>query len=125
MSEHKAIIEWEKPTPDFAAGRYSRDHSWTFDGGAVVFASASPDIIPPPMSTAAGVDPEEAFVASLSSCHMLTFLSVARRAGFTVTRYRDEAVGHMTKNAEGALWVSHVELRPVVSYGDRRPTPSE
>jgi organic hydroperoxide reductase OsmC/OhrA len=126
MSEHKAIIEWAKPSPDFLKGRYSREHIWSFDGGESVLASASPSVVPVPLSNPAGVDPEEGFIAALSSCHMLTFLDLARRKGFAIERYRDEAVGHMTKNADGAMWVSEVILNPEITYtGDRRPSPAE
>jgi len=126
MSEHKAIVEWAMPSPDYLKGRYSREHSWSFDGGAVVLASASPSVVPVPLSNAAGVDPEEAFVASLSSCHMLTFLDLARRKGFAVEHYRDEAVGHLAKNADGAMWISDVTLNPKITYAaDKRPTPAE
>lgn len=126
MSEHKAIVEWAKPSPDYLKGRYSREHTWSFDGGAAVLASSSPSVVPVPMSNAAGVDPEEAFVASLSSCHMLTFLDFARRKGFSIERYRDEAVGHLAKNADGTMWISEVTLNPQVTYaGDKRPTAAE
>lgn len=126
MSEHSAIVEWANPSPEYLKGRYSREHTWVFDGGATVMASSSPSVVPVPMSNPAGVDPEEAFIASLSSCHMLTFLDLARRKGFTIERYRDEAVGHMTKNAEGAMWISEVILNPEISYsGDKRPTAQE
>lgn len=126
MSEHKAIVEWAKPSPDYLKGRYSREHTWSFDGGATVLASAAPSVVPVPLSNPAGVDPEEALIASLSSCHMLTFLDLARRKGFAVEHYRDEAVGHMTKNAEGALWISEVILNPKIAYaGDKQPTPEE
>ena len=126
MSEHKAVVEWAKPSPDYLKGRYSREHTWTFDGGERVLASSSPSVVPVPMSNAAGVDPEEAFVASLSSCHMLTFLDLARRKGFAIERYRDEAVGHLAKNADGAMWISEVTLNPKVTYaGDKRPSAAE
>src|SRR6266446_8417137 len=98
MSEHKATIRWSRTGPDFLHGKYSREHSWTFDGGATVPASPSPSVVPAPWSNAANVDPEEAFVASISSCHMLTFLHLARLDGVTVARYEDEATGTMTKN---------------------------
>ena len=126
MSEHKAVIEWAKPSPDYLKGRYSREHTWSFDGGASVLASSSPTVVPVPMSNAAGVDPEEAFVASLASCHMLTFLDLARRKGFAVEHYRDEAVGHLAKNADGMMWISEVTLNPKITYaGDKRPTAAE
>jgi organic hydroperoxide reductase OsmC/OhrA len=126
MSQHTATIQWTFRDGDFAKGRYSREHSWTFDGGLVVQASSSPTVVPVPMSNPSYVDPEEAFVASLSSCHMLTFLYVASRKGFTITEYVDEAVGTMTKNAEGTPWISTVVLRPRITWaGDKRPTPEE
>src|SRR6266496_978612 len=112
MSEHKAIIEWQRTGPDFLKGRYSREHTWTFDGGLSVPASASPSVVPAPFSNPAHVDPEEAFVAAVSSCHMLTFLHVARIAGFKVERYDDTAVGRMTPNEHRVPWVSAVELNP-------------
>src|SRR5579872_4373398 len=101
MSENKATIKWTRNSPDFLRGRYSREHTWTFDGGLTVQASSSPAVVPTPFSNPAFVDPEEAFVASLSSCHMLTFLYVASRKGFAVASYDDEAVGSMTKNEQG------------------------
>lgn len=123
MSEHKAVIRWQCDTPDFLRGKYSRAHTWTFDGGVTVPASSAPSAVPVPWSNPANVDPEEAFVASLSSCHMLTFLYVAYRQGFQVDSYEDEAVGVMTKNAQGKLWVSKVTLHPKIVYGgDNRPT---
>src|SRR5438105_2671007 len=125
MSEHKAIVAWQNAGPDFLKGRYSREHSWTFDGGAVVPASPSPTVVPAPWSNPANVDPEEAYVASIASCHMLTFLFVASRQGFQIDAYRDEAVGHMTKGANGVPWVSAVTLTPQIAYAGRKPTPEE
>jgi len=98
MSDYKAIIRWKCGGPDFLKGRYSRDHTWTFDGGVVVPASASPSVVPAPWSSPANVDPEEAFVAAVSSCHMLTFIYLAGRAQFPVDSYQDEAVGVLSKN---------------------------
>ena len=106
----------------FLRRRYSRRHEWRFDGGAVVPASSSPHVVPLPMSDASAVDPEEAFVAALSSCHMLWFLDVASRAGWAVASYADEAVGVMAPDAQGRLVVSVVTLRPhVVFDGGRQP----
>ena len=123
MSEHKATIRWAFPGGDFLKGRYSREHTWSFDGGVTIPASSSPAAVPKPYSNEANVDPEEAFVASLSSCHMLTFLFVASRAGFEILSYEDEAVGTMTKNERGVAWVSAVVLRPRLVYGgDKRPS---
>jgi organic hydroperoxide reductase OsmC/OhrA len=96
---------------------YSREHTWTFDGGVTVPASPSPAVVPKPYSNVAYVDPEEAFVAAIASCHMLTYLFVAAKAGIQVERYEDEAVGAMTKNEHGVPWVSTVVLRPRITYG--------
>ena len=126
MSEHKAIVRWKNNSPDFLKGRYSREHTWTFDGGATVQASASPSVVPTPYSNPAAVDPEEAFVASLSSCHMLTFIYLAQKQGFQVESYEDEAVGMMTKNEKGVPWVSSVTLHPKIVYGgQKKPTPAD
>lgn len=126
MSEHIAIIRWEHPTSDFCTGKYSREHTWTFDGGATVPASPSPHVVPAPWSNPANVDPEEAFVASISSCHMLTYLWLASKAGFAVSSYEDRAAGTMTKNEAGIPWVSRIILRVRIAYdGARRPTPEE
>lgn len=111
---HGARIVW-KAEGDFAKGQYSRAHHWHFDGGAVVPASSSPSVVPLPYSDAGGVDPEEAFVASLSSCHMLWFLDLARRAGFVAESYEDKAVGQMQKT-EGRLWITKVTLSPRVVW---------
>ncbi len=122
MAEHKAIISWERTSPDFLKGKYSREHTWTFDGGLTVAASASPSVVPLPYSNPANVDPEEAFVAAISSCHMLTYLFLAGRQGFQVDSYRDEAVGVVTKNEQGAQWVSAVTLNPKIVYsGEKLP----
>jgi organic hydroperoxide reductase OsmC/OhrA len=124
MSEHKATVRWALPAgADFVKGRYSREHTWSFDGGVTVPASPSPGVVPAPYSNPAAVDPEEAYVASISSCHMLTYLHVASRQGFLIERYEDEAVGVMRKNERGAIWVSAVTLSPRIAYGgDRRPS---
>lgn len=126
MSEHRASIAWRLNGPNFRKGQFSREHTWTFDGGVTVPASPSPTVIPVPWSNAAGVDPEEAFVASIASCHMLTFLWVAARRGFEVESYEDEAVGVLTKNEQRIAWVSAVTLNPRIVYaGDKRPTREE
>ena len=123
MAQHKAKIEWKCTTPDFRLGKYTREHTWSFDGGVSVPASAAPAVVPAPWSNPAHVDPEEAFVASISSCHMLTFLHVARLAGFQIESYADEAVGEMAKNERGVAWVAVVTLNPTIVYGgDKRPT---
>jgi organic hydroperoxide reductase OsmC/OhrA len=126
MAEHKAIIRWQCTGPDFPKGKYSREHTWRFDGGFEMPASPSPSIVPTPYSNPAHVDPEEAFVASISSCHMLTFLYVASQQGFQVDSYEDEAVGTMTKNEKGVPWVSLVTLHPKVFYsGEKLPNPAD
>lgn len=126
MSEYNATIRWELNGGDFLAGRYSREHTWTFDGGVTVPASPAPANVPPPYSNAANVDPEEAFVAAVSSCHMLTYLFLAHRHGVEVDRYEDEAIGLMTRNDQGHPWVAAVTLRPKIAYGGaRRPSPAE
>jgi organic hydroperoxide reductase OsmC/OhrA len=126
MSEHKAKILWTHSQGDFLKGTYSREHSWTFDGGVTVPASSSPAAVRIPFSNPANVDPEEAFVASLSSCHMLTYLFIASRKGFEISSYEDEAVGLMTKNEHGNLWVSSVVLHPRIAYsGTKTPTREE
>ena len=118
MATHHATIRWSaSPGEDYAKGQYSRAHEWRFDGGAVVPASASPHVVPAPWSDAAGVDPEEAFVASLSSCHMLFFLDFARRAGVVVTSYEDEAEGVMEKSSDGRVQTTKVTLRPRIAFG--------
>lgn len=126
MAEHKAIIKWQRTSPDFVRGKYSREHTWTFDGGVTIPASPSPHVVPTPWSNPAGVDPEEAFVASISSCHMLTFLYLAAKQGFQIDSYEDEAVGLMSKNENGVPWVSSVTLNPKIIYsGDKIPTPGD
>lgn len=126
MAEYKTLIKWQRTSPDFLKGRYSREHTWTFDGGATVPASSSPHVVPTPWSNPACVDPEEAYVASLSSCHMLTFLFLAAKQGFQIDSYEDETVGMMTKNEKGVPWISFVTLNPKIVYGgDKVPTPAE
>ena len=123
MSTHVAEVGWELSGEDFRAGRYSRVHTWKFDGGLQLPASPSPQIVREPYSSPAAVDPEEAFVAAIASCHLLTFLHLASRRGVVVTRYVDQAVGSMTKNERGVPWVSQVALRPRIEYGEgTKPT---
>jgi organic hydroperoxide reductase OsmC/OhrA len=121
MSEHKATVSWKHSSGEFLKSTYSREHTWTFDGGHTVPASPSPSVVRQPYSNPAGVDPEEAFVASISSCHLLTFLHLASRAGVDVASYDDDAVGVMTKNERGKLWVSSVVLRPRIIYAGTAP----
>ena len=122
MAEHKANIKWTRGSVDFAYKTYSRDHSWRFDNGVEVPASAAPAYL----GNAQRVDPEAAFVAALSSCHMLTFLALASNKGFVVDSYEDSAVGHLEKNAGGKLAITRVELHPKIIYGGaKQPTPAD
>src|SRR6188474_3388298 len=116
MAEHTATVAWSRFDAAFTDNRYSRAHRWMFDGGATIPASSSPHVVPVPMSDPMGVDPEEAFVASLSSCHMLWFLSIAAKRGYVVESYVDEAQGVMAKNGDGKLAMTAVVLRPQVSF---------
>lgn len=127
MHEYTARIEWQREALEaFIDNRYSRAHKLVFDGGVEVVASSSPLSVPLPYSRAEAVDPEEMFVASLSSCHMLWFLSLAAKAGWRVDRYVDQAVGVMRKNAEGRVAVTQVTLHPKVDFGgDKAPTADE
>jgi organic hydroperoxide reductase OsmC/OhrA len=118
MSEHTATVRWSMKDGDFLKGRYSRVHTWLLDGGAAIAASPSPSVVPVPYSDPALIDPEEAFVASIASCHMLTFLFLASKQGFIVHSYQDDAVGTMTKNEHGMPWVSAVVLHPHVEYAE-------
>ena len=125
MSTYTATVRWSRRTDDaYTDGRYSRAHEWAFDGGAVVPASPSPHVVPPPMSDLAGVDPEEAFVASLSSCHMLFFLDFARRGGWVIDSYVDEAEGELGKGADGKMAMTRVTLRPRIAWKDEGPDPA-
>ena len=115
MAHYTATIHWQRGADEpFSDNRYSRGHQWSFDGGVSFRASSSPHVVPR-FSDPAGVDPEEAFIASLSSCHMLTFLHLAAKAGFVVDSYDDVAEGVMTKD-DGRVWVSVVTLRPQVVW---------
>jgi organic hydroperoxide reductase OsmC/OhrA len=126
MAQHTATIRWTRTGPDFLKGQYSREHLWLFDGGATVPASPSPHNVPLPWCNPASVDPEEAFVASVSSCHMLTYVWLASRAGFQVDSYEDRAVGEMAKNEKGAAWIGKVTLDPKIKYsGAKLPSPTD
>ena len=120
--EYRATVRWMRGDAKFTDQRYSRGHSWSFDGGITVPGSSSPLSVRLPYSVAEAVDPEEAFVAAVSSCHMLTFLYVAAKQGFVVDSYADEAVGEMTKNERGVPWVSSVVLHPRIGYAGAHPT---
>ena len=120
MSEYKATISWERNEASFTDNRYSRGHKWFFDGGITVPASASPHVVPKPFSIEEAVDPEEAFVASISSCHMLFFLSIAAKRGYQVDSYVDEAIGIMSKDEHGKFVMSQVILRPQVTFSGHK-----
>src|SRR5947209_18770026 len=126
MTTYTATIRWTRTGEgDFAKGQYSRAHEWEFDSGLTVPASPSPHIVPAPWNDPQGVDPEEAFVASLSSCHMLFFVDFARRAGFVVDSYVDEAEGVLDKHADGKMAMTRVTLRPRVEFSEYNPPTAE
>lgn len=122
MTEHQVAIDWERETEGFTYETYNRDHLWTSAGGVKVSASAAPEY----RGNAASVNPEEALVAALSSCHMLTFLAVAARKQFVIDAYHDDATGILEKNAEGKLAITRVTLRPKITFsGEKKPTPED
>ena len=122
MQEFSAEVAWERAAQPFSDNRYSRAHVWRFDGGLTVPASSSPHSVPLPMSDAGALDPEEALVASLSSCHMLFFLSIAAQRGYVVDSYIDHAVGVMDKNSEGKMAMTRITLAPTIVFsGENRP----
>jgi organic hydroperoxide reductase OsmC/OhrA len=121
MGHHTATVVWERaPGDPFTGNRFGRGHQWSFDGGLTIRASSSPSVVPR-FSDPAGVDPEEAFVASLSSCHMMTFLYLAAKRGLVVNRYEDAAEGELTKNESGRFWLSRVTLRPRIDWDGALP----
>jgi organic hydroperoxide reductase OsmC/OhrA len=123
MAQYTAQVLWLRGEQDFLGNRYSRKHVLRFDGGVEVPGSSSPQMVPLPLSEAAAVDPEEAFVSSLSSCHMLWFLAIAAKRKFCVDRYSDNAAGVMERNSEGRQAMSVVTLRPEVRFsGELLPT---
>jgi organic hydroperoxide reductase OsmC/OhrA len=124
--EYRADVVWSRGDAAFLDNRYSRAHVWRFDGGVEVPASSSPLSVRLPLSRADAVDPEEALVAAVASCHMLFFLSFAAKGGFLVERYEDAAVGVMTKNERGKLFISQITLNPMVTFaGAKRPSAEE
>ncbi|NQZ10845.1 MAG: OsmC family protein [Algicola sp.] len=126
MSTYFAEIKWQREQQNFLDDQYSRGHTWRFDGGVTVPASSSPHIVPVPMSVEANVDPEEAFVASLSSCHMLFFLSIAAKRRYVVDSYVDKAEGLMENDKDGDMAMTKVTLKPEVKFsGDRMPKPAQ
>lgn len=123
---HTAEIIWTRGDQPFIDKRYSRRHLIRFDGGIEISGSSSPQVVRPPYSAEDAVDPEEAFVAALSSCHMLTFLALAAARHFVVDHYHDEAEGVLARNAAGQMYVSVVTLRPAIRFaGALQPTPAE
>jgi organic hydroperoxide reductase OsmC/OhrA len=126
LDEYFATVEWRRDGAVFSDNRYSRAHTWRFDGGLSVPASSSPHVVRAPFSDPAAVDPEEAFVASVSSCHMLWFLVLAAKAKLVVDSYSDAAVGVMEKNADGKLAITRIALRPKIAFaGAKVPSPAE
>ena len=121
MSRHTAQVSWTRGDARFTDGRYSRGHVWRFDGGVEVRASSSPHSVPLPYSSAEAVDPEEAFVASISSCHMLWFLSIGAKRGHTIEEYVDEAEGFLERDADGRMSMTRVVLRPRIVFASDLP----
>ncbi|WP_332778429.1 OsmC family protein [Polaromonas sp.] len=119
MKPHVVEIDWERNGSKFTDHRYSRAHVWRFDGGAKVPGSSSPDVVRVPLSDPSAVDPEEAFVASLSSCHMLWFLDLVARDGYVVDKYADRAEGYLAKRSDGKLWLSRIVLAPSVTFSGK------
>ncbi|KAF0186621.1 MAG: OsmC family protein [Hyphomonadaceae bacterium] len=126
MSDYTATVTWARDGAVFTDGKYSRTYLISFDGGVSIAGSASPHVVRAPLSKADAADPEELLVAAVSSCHMLFFLDFARRGGFTVDRYQDEAVGVMEKDDRGRTSITKVTLRPAVSWsGEKQPSPED
>lgn len=122
MSNYNACVHWQRNKDMFPSNAYSRSHKWIFDGGTEVLASASPHIVPAPWSDSNYVDPEQALVASLASCHMLFFLSIASERSFQIDSYTDEAVGTLARDSEGKISMTEVTLRPKVKFsGENLP----
>lgn len=121
MSVHQAQIEWSRAGEGFSYPEYNRDHEWMFPGGTRISASAAPVYL----GTTGKIDPEEAFVAAVASCHMLTFLAICARKGFVVDNYTDAAAGYLEKNPAGRLAITHVELSPTIAFGGTRPSQDE
>jgi organic hydroperoxide reductase OsmC/OhrA len=126
MGSYQATVQWSRDGANFLDNKYSREHLWIFDGGATVAGCSSPHVVPVPYSNPAAVDPEEALIVALASCHMLSFLYVAGKRGFVVDEYRDQATGKMTKNAAGKNWISEVTLHPKILFsGEKTPDQPE
>jgi organic hydroperoxide reductase OsmC/OhrA len=126
MATYTSTLTWVRGDDRFADGKYSRAHEIAFDGGVTMPASSSPHVVKLPLSREDAVDPEEMLVASLSSCHMLFFLDFARRGGFVVDAYVDQAEGVMGKDERGRIAMTQVKLNPQIAWGgDKQPTPEE
>jgi organic hydroperoxide reductase OsmC/OhrA len=125
MHQYEATVVWNRNSQIFSDNKYSRGHEWIFDGGMHVPASASPLIVPEPLSIAANVDPEEALVAAASSCHMLVFLYVAYKKGYIVDSYHDQAICFMEKNSAGKQAITRITLRPKILFSGQQPTPTD
>lgn len=125
MATYHATIRWQRGSDEFLRQKYSRGHTWHFDEGVAVPASASPHVVKPPLSVAAAVDPEEALVAALSSCHMLFVLSYISSGGFVVDSYEDAAEGRMEKRADGRTALTQATLRPHITFRGTAPTAAE
>lgn len=125
MARYSATIHWQRGDQVFTDNQYSRAHTWRFDGGLAVPASASPHVVPVPFSVAANVDPEEAFVAAVSSCHMLFFLSLAAQRGIVIDEYCDDATGYMGEDGDGRIVMQKIVLRPAGAYAGEGPPPLE
>lgn len=126
MHTYEAKVSWTRGASEkFTDNRYSRAHQWTFDSGITVRASSSPSVVPLPLSVADAVDPEEALVASTSSCHMLYFLFFAAKRGFVVESYVDNAAGVLEKNAAGKMFMSRITLRPAIAFAGATPSPAD
>lgn len=126
MSNYSATILWKRNGQSFIDNQYSRLHQWQLQEGTIIEASSSPQIVPTPFSDPTAIDPEEAFIASLASCHMLWFLSIASKKGFSVEHYKDNAKGFMEKDINNSLAITKVVLRPHTKYlGDFMPSKEE
>lgn len=122
MTLHTANIVWQRGSEEpFTDRRFGRGHDWSFDGGIGIRASSSPHVVPR-FSEPAAIDPEEAFIASLSSCHMMSFLYLAAKQGLVVNRYEDTAEGQLSKNDAGRFWLSRVTLRPRIDWEGSAPS---
>lgn len=121
MSQHQASIIWQRQNQSFTDGKYSRAHEWHFDGGLCIPASAAPSIVPLPFSIPENIDPEEAFIAAIASCHMLFFLSFAAKAGLIVEEYRDNPVGFLEHDENRKRSITRVVLQPEIRFSNEPP----